>query len=60
MKFKEWVFNKNIKEGADLIHQLLLSRGITDDEAIKEFLNPLEMPITSPYEFIDMQKSVER
>ena len=60
MKFKEWVYNKNIKGGVDLINQLLLSRGITDDEAIKEFLNPLEMNLTSPYVFTDMQKAVER
>lgn len=60
MKFKEWVYNKNIKEGADLINQLLFERGITDDEAIKEFLNPLEMNLTSPYDFTDMHKAVER
>lgn len=60
MRFKEWVYDKNIREGTDLIHQLVLSRGITDDEAVKEFLHPLEMNLTSPYEFSDMHKAVER
>ena len=60
MRFKEWVYNKNIKEGVDLISQLLSSRGITEPDAVKEFLNPLEMDITSPYEFTDMEKAASR
>lgn len=60
MKFKEWVYNKNIREGVDLISQLLSSRGITEPDAIKEFLNPLEMDLTSPFEFTDMEKAVGR
>ncbi len=39
-----------------LIKRLLISRGIKTDEEIKEFLNPLEMTITSPDVFTDMQK----
>lgn len=60
MKYKEWVYNENIKEGVSLIDRLLLSRGITEKEQIEEFLNPLEMQLTSPYVFTDMQKAVDR
>lgn len=60
MKFKEWIYNKNVKEEATLVKRLLLSRGLTDSEEVEEFLNPLEMKLTSPYDFTDMHKAVER
>ena len=60
MKFKEWIFNKNIKEEVSLTKRLLLSRGLTEKDEIEEFLNPLEMKLTSPYDFVDMQKAVDR
>lgn len=60
MKFKEWVYNSNVKEEANLLKRLLLSRGITTQEDVEEFLNPLEMTLTSPYDFVDMQKAVDR
>ncbi len=60
MKFKEWVYNSNVKEEAALTKRLLLSRGLTGEEEIEEFLHPLEMKLTSPYEFTDMQKAVDR
>lgn len=60
MKFKEWIYNSNAKEEAALIKRLLLSRGLTGAEEIEEFLNPLEMKLTSPYDFVDMQKAVDR
>lgn len=60
MKFKEWVYNSNVKEEAALTKRLLLSRGLTGEEEIEEFLHPLEMKLTSPYDFTDMQKAVDR
>ncbi len=60
MKFKEWVYNSNVKEEVSLTKRLLLSRGLTDADAVEEFLNPLEMKLTSPYDFVDMQKAVDR
>lgn len=57
---KEWIVeNSDIKEKS-LIKRLLFSRGIKSDEEIREFLHPLEMNITSPNAFTDMQKTVER
>lgn len=60
MKFKEWIYNSNVKEEASLRKRLLLSRGLVNEEEIEEFLNPLEMKLTSPYDFVDMQKAVDR
>lgn len=60
MKFKEWIYNSNAKEEAALTKRLLLSRGLTGAEEVEEFLNPLEMKLTSPYDFTDMQKAVDR
>ena len=60
MKFKEWVYNKKGKEEVSLVKRLLLSRNLVNDEEIDEFLNPLGMKLTSPYDFVDMQKAVDR
>ncbi len=60
MKFKEWIYNKNAKEEVALTKRLLLSRGLKEPDEIEEFLNPLEMKLTSPYDFTDMQKAVDR
>lgn len=60
MKFKEWIYNSNAKEEAALTKRLLLSRGLMGAEEVEEFLNPLEMKLTSPYDFVDMQKAVDR
>jgi len=57
---KEWVIeNTNINEKS-LIKRLLYSRGIKTEEEIHEFLNPLEMKLTSPYVFTGMEKTVNR
>jgi len=57
---KDWILQtENINEKS-LIKRLLISRGIKTDEEIKEFLNPLEMTLTSPYVFTDMEKTVFR
>ena len=60
MAMKEWIFNKYDGHEKSLITRLLHSRGITSDEDIKEFLNPLEMKLTHPKAFCDMEKCVER
>ena len=46
--------------GSKLLAQLLLQRGVNTVQKIKDFLNPLQMKITSPFVFVDMQKSVDR
>ena len=60
MAMKEWIFNKYDGHEKSLITRLLHSRGVTLDEDIKEFLNPLEMKLTHPKAFSDMEKCVER
>ena len=56
---KEWIQAGNNGEKS-LIKRLLISRGITTDEEIKDFLNPLEMELTSPDVFTDMEKVTNR
>jgi len=57
---KEWRLNScGINENS-LIKRLLYSRGIKTDEEIYEFLHPLEMKLTHPNIFTDMEKCVER
>ena len=60
MAMKEWRFNKYEGQEKSLIKRLLNSRGVTSDEDINEFLNPLEMKLTHPKAFSDMEKCVER
>ena len=60
MAIKEWIFNKYDGQEKSLVKRLLNSRGIRTEEDIKEFLNPLEMKLTHPNAFTDMQKCVER
>ncbi len=57
---KEWILNNNNSSEKSLIKRLLFSRGITDEEEIKNFINPLEMQLTSPEVFSDMDKTVKR
>ena len=57
---KEWVFRNNDSGEKSLIKRLLASRGITAEKEIKEFLNPLETELTSPYVFTDMEKAIGR
>ena len=60
MMKKEWIYNDNDSNEKSLIKRLLSSRGINTDEEIQEFLNPLEMKLTHPNVFTDMEKCVER
>lgn len=57
---KDWILESTGSNEKSLIKRLLISRGIKTDDEIKEFLNPLEMTITSPDVFTDMQKTIER
>lgn len=58
---KEWIINKIKKnEAKSLIERLLVTRGITKQDEIKEFLNPLETTLTHPNVFLDMDKAITR
>ena len=67
---KEWIYNDNNldekslmicrRSNSDLLKRLLFSRGIKTEDDINEFLNPLQMTLTSPYVFSDMEKAVNR
>ena len=57
---KEWIYDNTAIEEKSLLKRLLISRGITSEQDIKDFLNPLEMELTSPYVFCDMKKTIER
>lgn len=57
---KEWLLKNDGDVKGSLIEKLLISRGISTPEEIKNFLNPLEMVLTSPNVFTDMGKAVER
>lgn len=57
---KEWIIENNYGNEKSLLKRLLYSRGIKTEEEINEFLNPLEMNLTSPNVFTDMEKAVNR
>ena len=57
---KEWIIENNNCNEKSLIKRLLYTRGIKTEEEIQEFLNPLEMKLTSPYVFTGMEKTVNR
>ena len=57
---KEWIVEEKNSTEKSLIKRLLLSRGLKTEEEINEFLHPLEMELTSPNAFTDMQKAVDR
>lgn len=62
---KEWIIEGECSPSANhssqaIIDTLLRVRGITSDEAKKDFLNPLEITLMHPNAFCDMQKAVDR
>lgn len=58
---KEWIVNKDTKlKNKPLLERLLFLRGIKNEQEIKEFLNPIELTLTHPNVFCDMQKALER
>ncbi len=44
----------------DLLAKLLITRGINTETKAKEYLDPIKMEFTSPYDFSDMEIAVER
>ena len=58
--FKEWRIKENNIKEKSLLKRLLISRGITTDKGINEFIHPLDIKISSPDVFCDMTKTVER
>ena len=57
----KWIIkNSEIDKKKSLIENLLKIRGITKKADIKEFLNPLEMKLSEPDVFSDMEKAVKR
>ena len=44
----------------DLLAELLISRGIDTEKKALEYLEPLKMEFTSPYDFTDMEIAVKR
>lgn len=57
---KEWVIKGSKDCRKSLIDRLLEVRGITTEEAKKDFLNPLEITLMHPNAFCDMQKATDR
>lgn len=43
-----------------LLSKLLLNRGINTEEKVRNFLNPMKAPLSSPDVFTDMEKACER
>ncbi len=46
--------------GSGIIASLLINRGITSPEVAKQFLDPENIKLSSPFIFEDMQKAVDR
>lgn len=60
---KEWITKENTQSfsaKSTILEKLLAIRGIVKPEDVKEFLNPLEMNLSHPSAFSDMQKAVAR
>ena len=57
---KKWIIKGDENSSKSLIDKLLEVRGIVSEEAKREFLNPLELTLTHPNAFCDMQKAVDR
>lgn len=57
---KIWEFKTDKDRQKTLIERLLSARGITKKTDIKNFLNPLDMKMSEPKAFCDMEKATER
>ena len=57
---KEWILKSDANNQKSLVERLLDVRGIKSEDAIKDFLHPLELTLTHPNAFCDMQKAVAR
>lgn len=56
----KWIIKSTKDSKKPLIDRLLEIRGLTKKADIQEFLNPLEMKLSEPTAFSDMEKAVER
>ena len=56
----EWIIKNSNTDNKSVIDRLLEIRGIKGEDAKREFLHPLEITLTHPNAFCDMQKAVER
>ena len=57
---KIWEYKNDKDSHKPIIERLMAVRGITKKTDVKNFLNPLEMKLSEPKAFCDMQKAVER
>ena len=57
---KLWEFKKEKDSKKPLLERLLALRGITKKTDIKNFLYPLDMKLSEPGSFCDMQKAADR
>lgn len=56
----KWIIKSSKDDRKPLLDRLLEIRGLTKKTEIEEFLNPLEMKLSDPTAFSDMEKAVER
>ena len=56
----EWIIKSDKNDKKSLVDRLLEVRGIKTEDAKYEFLHPLEITLTHPNAFCDMQKAVQR
>lgn len=56
----EWIIKSDKDDKKSILDRLLEIRGIKSEDAKWEFLHPLEITLTHPNAFCDMQKAVER
>ena len=57
---KEWIVKDKLSNKESLIERLLAVRGITEPEAVHNFLNPFDITITHPNAFCQMRDAVDR
>ena len=56
----EWIIKSDKNDSKSITDRLLEVRGIKSEDAKREFLHPLEITLTHPNAFCDMQKAVRR
>ncbi len=57
---KEWIVQDKLDKHEPLLKRLLALRGITTDEDINDFLNPMDITITHPNAFCGMSDAADR
>ena len=56
----EWIIKSDKNDKKSIVDRLLEVRGITGEDAKREFLHPLEITLTHPNAFCDMKNAVDR